>query len=122
RNGSFSLAVARRGASFDTGARNTYVVSKLAPLLATAKLNEPFRPALGGEIKVVKRTAGLDAKIQGLPISTHAMDVDKIGPDEEGKPIEVLFGALAMQQWGIRPIPDKERLDVSHYPKELVEF
>ncbi len=36
--------------------------------------------------------------------------------------IEVLFGALAMQQWGIRPVPDEEKLDFTHYPEEFVEF
>jgi len=41
------------------------------------------------------------------------MVVKDIGKDEEGKPIEVLFGALAMQQWGIRPVPDEERLDLA---------
>jgi hypothetical protein len=50
------------------------------------------------------------------------MVVESIGSDEDGKPIEVLFGALAMQQWGIRPVPDEERLDLSHYPEELVEY
>jgi hypothetical protein len=29
---------------------------------------------------------------------------------------------LAMQQWGIRPVPDEECLDLSHYPEEFVEF
>ena len=48
--------------------------------------------------------------------------VDEIGADEDGHPIEVLFGALAMQQWGIRPIPDQEKLDFSHYSEEFVEF
>ena len=27
-----------------------------------------------------------------------------------------------MQQWGIRPVPDQEALDLSHYPEEFVEF
>jgi len=27
-----------------------------------------------------------------------------------------------MQQWGIRLVPDEERLDLSHYPDEPVEF
>ena len=48
--------------------------------------------------------------------------IDEIGKDEDGKPIEILFGALAMQQWGIRPVPDQEKLDMSHYPEEFVEF
>ncbi len=50
------------------------------------------------------------------------MVVDEIGPDEEGKPIEVLFGALAMQQWGIRLVLDQEKLDMSHYSKDFLEF
>jgi len=48
--------------------------------------------------------------------------IDEIGKDENGTPIEILFGALAMQQWGIRLLPDEERLDLSHYPREFVEF
>ena len=48
--------------------------------------------------------------------------IDEIGKDEDGRPIDILFGALAMQQWGIRPIPDDEKLDMTHYSKEFVEF
>lgn len=50
------------------------------------------------------------------------MVLDSIGHDEDGKPIEVLFGALAMQQWGMRPVPDLEKLDMSHYSSEFTEF
>jgi len=82
----------------------------------------PIRTALGGSVKETTRTALLQAEVEGHPISTHAMVVDEIGRDEDGRPIEILFGALAMQQWGIRPIPDEERLDLSHYPEEFVEF
>ena len=107
---------------FDTGARNTYVVPAVASLLATAKLGKPFRSALGGTVKKTTKGAFLNAQVQGHKVFTHAMVVDEIGNDDEGKPIEVLFGALAMQQWGIRPVPDEERLDLTHYPKEFVEF
>jgi hypothetical protein len=41
------------------------------------------------------------------------MVIEDIGNDEDGRPIEILFGALAMQQWGIRPVPDEERLDLT---------
>jgi len=27
-----------------------------------------------------------------------------------------------MQQWGIRPLPDEERLDLSRYSSEWVEY
>jgi hypothetical protein len=107
---------------FDTGARNTYVLPKVAELLTTSKMPHSIRTSLGGEVKTTDRTAILQAEVEGHLISTHALVVDRIGTDEDGRPIEVLFGALAMQQWGIRPVPDEEKLDLSHYPEEFVEF
>jgi len=107
---------------FDTGARNTYVIPAVASLLATSHLSKPFETGLGGKTRQVDNAALLDAEVQGCRISTHAMVIDEIGRDEDGKPIEVLFGALAMQQWGIRPVPDMEKLDMSHYSSEFVEF
>jgi hypothetical protein len=118
---------------FDTGARKTYVVPAVAALLPTTKLPSPL-PALppwvgegwggglGGHVKKATQGAWLNAEVQGHKLFTNAMVIDEIGKDEEGKPIEILFGALAMQQWGIRPIQDEERLDLTHYPKEFVEF
>jgi len=107
---------------FDTGARNTYVVPAVADVLLTSEIPHPIRTALGGSVKETTRTALLQAEIEGHLISTHAMVIDEIGTDEDGRRIEILFGALAMQQWGIRPVPDEERLDLSHYPEEFVEF
>ena len=82
----------------------------------------PMRTALGGNVKETNTAAILAAEIQGHPISTHALVIEEIGKDEDGKLIEILFGALAMQQWGMRPIPDEERRELSHYPDEFVEF
>ena len=107
---------------FDTGARHTYIVSAVARLLKTSPTPETFRTALGGTIRETNQEAFLHARIEGRPISTFAWVIDEIGRDENGTPIEILFGALAMQQWGIRPIPDEERLDLTHYSKEFVEF
>jgi hypothetical protein len=107
---------------FETGARNTYVVPAVAAHLTTAKLLKPFRSALGGRVRKSTKGAWLNAEVQGKKVFTDAMVIDEIGKDEEGKPIEILFGALAMQQWGIRLVPEEERLDLTHYPKEFVEF
>jgi len=107
---------------FDTGARNTYVVQDVAQLLTTSKLPSLFRSALGGQHQETNTMALLTAEVEGHLISTNAMVLPKIGNDEDGKPIEIFFGALAMQQWGIRPVPDEEKLDMSHYPDEFVEF
>lgn len=98
------------------------MIPSVAQILKTATMAHAFRTALGGEVRETKTAAILEAEIQSHPISTHALVIDEIGKDEDGKPIEILFGALAMQQWGIRPIPDEERLDLSHYPDEFVEF
>jgi len=107
---------------FDTGARNTYVVPAVARLLKTGATTATFRTALGGAVRETNTHAVLDARIEGRPISTFAWVIDDIGRDEDGKTIEILFGALAMQQWGVRPIPDEERLDLTHYSKDFVEF
>ena len=107
---------------FDTGARRTYIVPPVASVLTTSALAHPVRTALGGAVQESNEAALLEAEVEGLPISTHAMVIDRIGKDDDGKPIEVLFGALAMQQWGIRLIPEQEKLDMSHYPTEFVEF
>jgi hypothetical protein len=107
---------------FDTGARHTYVVPSVARLLKTSATPRPIKAALAGEIKETNTEAVLHAEVDGHEISTLALVIDKIGTDERGKPIEIIFGALAMQLWGIRPVPDEERLDLTHYPEEFVEF
>ena len=107
---------------FDTGARNTYVVPAVAELLVTEEIPDPIRTGLGGTVKEARRWALLKAEVEGHRIITHAMVLDEIGTDEDGRPVEILFGALAMQQWGIRPVPDEEKLDLTHYPDEFVEF
>jgi hypothetical protein len=73
---------------FDTGARNTHVVPAVASLLVPVKLPKPFRSALGGKVKKATSGAVLNADVQGHKVSTHAMVVDEIGKDDQGKPIE----------------------------------
>jgi len=107
---------------FDGGARNTYVVQDVASLLPTFDLEEPEPVLLGGKVHKVQKICWLTCLVEGLPVRTHARVLEEIGTDEEGKRVEILLGALAMQEWGIRPIPDEERLDMSHYPKEFIEF
>lgn len=100
-------------ALFDTGAIHTYVVDEVASLLPTFTLDRP---------RQVEKECRLACLIEGRPISTLAQVLPEIGTDEEGKRIEVLVGALTMQQWRIRPVPEEERLDMTHYPEVWVEF
>ena len=72
---------------FDTGARNTYVVPAVAELLVIIEAPHPIRTALGGGVKETTKTTVLNAEVQGRPISTHALVVDEIGTDEDGRPV-----------------------------------
>ncbi len=92
---------------FYTGARNTCVVPSVTPELLTTETPHPIRSDLGGSVKETTRTALLQAEVEGHLISTHAMVVDEIGKDEDGRRIEMLFDALAMQQWASAPSPAK---------------
>jgi hypothetical protein len=107
---------------FHPSTRNTYVTPSVAELLKTYPTPRPVRTALGGIMRESNRVALLEGEIEHYPFSTHAFVVEEIGNDEDGNPIEVLFGALAMQAWGIRLNPAEEKLDLSHYPKVFVEF
>ncbi len=107
---------------FDSGARNTYVTPQVASHLATTELPKAVRSALGGGVKKASRAALLVARVEGHNGSTNAYVINEIGHDEEGRTFDVLFGALAMQQWGIRLLPREERLDLTHFPKEFVEY
>ena len=107
---------------FESGARNTYVIPEVAELLQTSSTPRTIRTALGGTVKETNTEAVLHANIEGHPISTYALVITNIGRDEDGKPIEILFGALAMQQWGIKLNPPEEKLDLTNYPEEFVEF
>lgn len=94
---------------FDSGARNSYVMPAVAAQQATSQSPHPFRTALGGMVQETSRTALLEAKIDRRPISTHAMVLDHIGVDEQGKEIEALLGTLAMQQWEIASSRSRKR-------------
>lgn len=109
-------------ALFDTGARNTYVVADVAGSMAKAALRRPEPSALGRKTHLVTHECLLVGAVEGYNFSVDARIVPEIGMDEEGKRIEVLFGALALQKYGINVDTRNERLDFTHYPKEFVEF
>lgn len=107
---------------FDTGSRNTYVTERVAALVPTFELERPGRVRSGGGVHTIRKDCRLAATIESRTVLVSALVLPEIGRDEEGKNIEILFGALALQQWGIVPVPHEERLDMSHYPDEWVEF
>ena len=109
-------------ALFDSGAINTYITPEVAKNLTKEKLPEPRKISLGGKRHELTHRAFLNAKIKDKDVSTEALVMDKIGRDETGKEIQILFGALAMEKWNIKLDMRSKRLDMTHYPKEFVEF
>lgn len=107
---------------FDSGARNTYVIKEVASQLQTFDLDKTEPVRLGGRTHEIMQDCRLICKIEGNPVRVNARVINNIGKDEEGKRIEVLFGALAMQEWGIELNLKEEKLDLSNYPKEFIEF
>lgn len=107
---------------FDTGSRNCYLISEVAKDFPIQKLPVEFKVALGGSSHSLNETVSLFAEIQNNPIHFEAYIIDHLGKDEQGKEIQILFGALAMQKWGIEANVKKEQVDLTHYSKEFLEF
>ncbi len=107
---------------FDSRARNTYVTQDVARHLPTFDMPTTNPVALGSKTHTITKDCRLVGNIDGFSVLTNAWVIDDIGKDEDGNKIEILFGALAMQQWGIKLNLPSEALDLSHYPKEFVEF
>jgi hypothetical protein len=107
---------------FDSGARNTYIAAGAAKGLLRTRLAVPRPAALGGKVRHVQEGCYLTGTLEGKPIEVDAYVLDEIGLDDDGRPIDILFGALAMQKWNIRVVPEEERLDLTRYPAEFTEF
>ena len=109
-------------ALFDSGARNTYVIKDVASILPTFELKRPHSVRLGGKAHNIQNDCRLECLIDGFAVLANALVLDEIGADEDDKKIDVLIGALTMQQWGIRLNMEEEKLDMTHYPREFVEY
>ncbi len=107
---------------FDSGARNSYIRRNVTDGLVVVPLKEPRSFALGGRAHNIDAACLVQARVEGHPVEFHANVTDEIGNDEDGKPIDMLFGAIAMQQWGIKLDLPNEKLDLTHLAHDFVEF
>ena len=107
---------------FDSGARNSYVTKVAAATSDVVPLKQSMSFALGGKAHKVEAACLIQARVEGQPIVFQANVVDEIGKDEEGNPIDLIFGALAMQLWGIKLDVPNEKLDLTHLAHDFVEF
>jgi hypothetical protein len=107
---------------FDSGARHSYITRSAAAGLDLQPLLTPRRSMLGGSTHEVTHVCLVQASVDGHPLEFQASVIDEIGQDEDGRVIDVLFGAIPMQLWGIRLDPQNEVLDLSHFTRDFLEF
>ncbi|MEW6609631.1 MAG: hypothetical protein AB1414_19660 [bacterium] len=109
-------------ALFDTGSMHTYVVNHLLKGVAIRRLSEPYKVALGGRIVDVKEYCAIEGKIEGLVFHTEVIPIDEVGR-VDGKKIDILIGALTMEEWEIIPNLKNATLDLSGLKRrEFTEF
>lgn len=107
---------------FDSGSRNTYIVRDAVHDLPVKDLPAPRSSSLGGRVHEIGQVCLLYGSIEEHWVETNASILDEIGSDEDGRRIEVLFGAVAMQLWGLKLDLQNEQLDFAHYTTDFVEF
>ena len=112
----------KRWTLFDSGARHSYIVADAAPPAEVKTLPVERPAALGGRSHKIRQVCLVFAEVEGHSLDFEANVVEEIGDDEDGRRIEILFGALAMQAFGLKLDPKNERLDWSHFSTDLVEF
>ena len=112
----------KRWTLFDSGARYSYIIRDATEGLDLKKLPKVRTAALGGKKHEVGEVCLVFANVDGHPLEFQACVLDTIGTDEDGKRIDVLFGAIARQLWGIRLDPQNEKLDLRHVTDDFVEF
>ena len=107
---------------FDSGARNSYITDEAARGLTAEPVMMPRSFALGGKQHQISKVCIVHASVEGNPVEFQANVIDEIGKDEDGRPVDMLFGALAMQLWGIKLDVPNEKLDLTHFAHDFVEF
>lgn len=99
-------------ALFDTGAMHTYIENQFVQNVPVQVLSQPYKVGLGGGEIEVKRYCIIQGKIEGLDFATLAIPVDDLG-EADGKRINLIIGALTMEEWEIIPDPKNGTLDLS---------
>jgi len=107
---------------FDTGAVHNYVTKKAARGLSISWLPEPFTVGIGGEKRNIQEACFIYGELQGRRLFCWALVVEELGLDEQNEEIDMLFGAIEMQRWNIKINPGEERLDLSGFREECIEY
>ena len=101
-------------ALFDTGAVNSFVTNEVAARGNISRVEQPHVVRMAGIVHRLELASYLNCSVEGRPVELSAYVLPNIGSDEDGRRIDMIFGALEMQRGRIRPVPDEERLDMTH--------
>ncbi|MDI6793603.1 MAG: hypothetical protein QME81_12195 [bacterium] len=109
-------------ALFDTGAMYTYVLNEYLANSVKKTVRKPYRVALGGKMIEIKEICLIGGSIEGLAFDTEVVPIDEIGK-VDGHKLDVIIGALTMEQWEIRLDPKAATLDLEGLRRrEFIEF
>lgn len=109
-------------ALFDTGAVHNYVTKKAAKGLSINRLPKPFVVGIGGETRSIHEACFIYGELQNERLFCWALVVEELGLDDQSKEIDMLLGATEMQRWNIKIDPREERLDLSGFREEFIEY
>jgi len=107
---------------FDPGAVHNYIIRKKKEGFLPYTLKKSFEIAIGGERENIISACLIDGEIQGNHLFYWAFVIDDLGLDEKGREIELLLGATEMQRWNIKIDLQEEKLDLSRFRKEFIEY
>lgn len=85
-------------------------------------VTKPVRVVFGGQAIEIAELCLINGKIEGLDFFADAVPVIELGA-ADGHKLDVLIGALAMEQWEIRLDPKAGTLDLEGLKRrEFTEF
>jgi hypothetical protein len=109
-------------ALFDSGSTRTYITEGAARAFKSHPVPNPFKVGLGGKTRTIARFVVLSGELERNKFHTFAYVTSPLGNDEDGRPIDVLFGAISMEEWYVRVDPKARKVDLSNFTREFTEF
>ena len=107
-------------ALFDTGSLRSYVTPGASPGLN--RKGRVITVGLEGQPRRLEESCDFTARTDDLEMDINAYVIPELGLIEQGR-LDVIIGALIMEEWLIRLDPHNNELDLSGLRKgELTEF
>jgi hypothetical protein len=111
----------RAYALFDTGSPRSYIRREFSS--DVKRRITPFDAGLGGRVYRITEVCLVECAINGLPFDIEAHPVEDLGFDEEGRGIDAVIGALAIEKWALTPNPRTGEIDLTALKKrEFTEY